>query len=133
MTDTEASQRLHILVVTKIADAESDDYEYTVECPVPQPPGCHLWSGCEECDKTQRPITDEENGEGEYIAHDTHHQKIEDRWMTETTDCALTATGSGCDGVQDVAIELGVGTHYVDVEYWGDGAWEVVIPKQATS
>lgn len=120
----------HRVTVTLVPNEESDDVEYTVDhCPGTV---CTVWYECTTCD-SYKPTEDEE-GDGEYTRHDTHHQLIDGLWMTDTSECAIVATDSGADGMHEIALEAGLGTHDVDVDSWGDGSWDVTLvkPKEAT-
>lgn len=114
----------HQIVITKVADDESDDIEYAVVCPTPQPPDCHVWFECTECAKSDQKATEDEEDEGERTAHGVHHLLLDGDWMTESTGCAIKLTDVD---LVDVLGGLPVGTHDVYVDYWGDGVWDVTL------
>lgn len=121
---------LHTLTVTKLADDESDDVEYTVTCPTPKPPTCDVWWECRPC---LHKATEDEQDEGVYTAHGREHQDLDGMWMTRSESCALHVTDFGRESAGEAAVTLGIGVHQVDVDYWGDMIWDVIIPKAATS
>lgn len=122
---------IHTITVTQTitedpnvpAEDWSDEVKYTIDhCPGDD---CTVWWECRKCDKDGHEPTEDEADEGEYEAHGELHRNIDGDWMTESKDCAASATDSGSDAMQDAAQNVGIGTHKVSVTYWGDGIWEV--------
>lgn len=117
----------HTVTITEVPP-DTDDFEWTCTCPGDGT--CAVWY---ECSAGKHEPTEDEDMDGNFTAHGVHHQYIDGSWMTETNQCALSSTDSGAQGMTDVAHTVGVGTHEVDVSYWGDGHWDVtLIPTEAT-
>lgn len=115
----------HKVTVTLVPNDETDDVEYTVDhCPGTT---CSVWYECDQCSEYE-PTKDEDDA-GEYDRHNRHHERIDGWWMTDTSECAIVASDSGADGMFEIALEAGLGTHDVDVDYWGDGAWDITLIK----
>lgn len=113
----------HQVVITQ-PDPECDDFEFSVTCPGIN---CSLWMECKDC--AHKPTEDEDD---EFTAHDVHHQRIDGHWMTDTGQCAASATESGADGLSDLAHQFGPSTQQFDVDYWGDGIWDIIhVPAEA--
>ena len=121
---------IHAITVTQIMndfpDVPEEEFADEVKYIIDRCPGgdCTVWWECQRCDKDGHEPTEDETDEGEYEAHGELHRNIDGDWMTESKACAASATDSGSDAMQDVAQEAGIGTHQVDVTYWGDGLWE---------
>lgn len=131
---------VHTVTVTKLDNMHVEglaDEEYVdgVEFVIDHCPGgdCTVWWTCAECGKSGHQPTELEVQEGEYTAHGEVHQQIDGEWMVESKSCAARATDSGADGMQEVAQAAGLGTHQIDVSYWGDGCWEVSLVKLTDS
>ena len=126
---------IHTITVTQIInddpDVADEDFCDEVKYTLDHCPGgnCIAWWECMKCDKDGYRPADEEIEDGEYEAHGVLHQKIDGDWMTASKDCAVSVTDSGSDAMQDVAQEAGIGTHQVEVSYWGDGLWEADLMK----
>lgn len=118
----------HTVTITEVAP-DTDDFEWTGNCPE-NDGTCRVWYTCKDC---KHEATAAEEDASEYTAHGVEHQYINEDWMVESNQCALTSTDSGAQGMTDVAHTAGVGTHEVDVSYWGDGHWDVtLIPQDVT-
>ncbi|ALV45814.1 hypothetical protein MB46_10315 [Arthrobacter alpinus] len=114
----------HQVVITQ-PDPESDDFEFAVTCPSIN---CSLWMRCKDC--SHEP-TEQETAASEYFAHDVDHSLIDGEWMTDTEQCAANATESGADGLSDLAHQFGPSTQQFDVDYWGDGVWDIIhVPSE---
>jgi hypothetical protein len=111
---------LHTVTITQ-PDPESDDYENDITCPGDDE-SCYSWW---ECDTCQHEATTNEIDRSEHQGHGVTHRLIEGHWMTDSQTCSLTQTDSGAQGLLDVAERHGLGTHTIDVDYWGDGHWEI--------
>lgn len=117
----------HTVTITEVAP-DTDDFEWTGQCP--NEGTCTVWYECSDGPHTP---TEEEEDANEFEAHGILHQFIDSSWMVESNECALNSTDSGAQGMTDVAHTVGVGTHEVDVDYWGDGHWDVtLIPAEVT-
>lgn len=113
---------VHTVTIKAVPDA--DDFEYEITCP--EYGNCDLWYECVKACEDYEP-TEEETDEGEYTAHGIHHSNIDGMWMTNTGSCALNSTDSGVDGLHDIATDRGPGTYKVDIDYWGDGLWDLTL------
>lgn len=113
----------HTITVTRLPGEEDDDLEYSTTCP-PTGKSCNVWWECGTCEKAKRPVTQDEEDDGEYTAHGVYHQQIDGYWMTESSQCGLT-TDSAQEECWDVAQLVGLGTHDVELDYYGDGQWNV--------
>lgn len=117
---------LHTAIITK-PDPESDDFEHDITCP--DGDECKAWWECQNC---QHEATPAEEHTGQHQSHGVIHRSIEDHWMTSSHACSLTQTDSGAQGLLEIAERHGLGTHTVDVDYWGDGHWEIThVEKRA--
>lgn len=112
----------HTVTITEVSP-DSEDFKWTSTCPEDSR-DCMVWT---ECSAGPHEPTDDEDMDGNFTAHGVHHQYIEGYWMVETSWCALHQTDSGAEGLQEVVYHVGVGTHDVDVTYWGDGTWDVTL------
>lgn len=118
---------VHTVTVTKLNNMHieglaDEDYVDEVEFIIDHCPGgdCTVWWECEKDDCRTRDDEDDE-----YFAHDEDHQRIDGLWMIESKSCAARVTDSGRDGMQEAAQEAGLGTHQIEVSYYGDGSWDV--------
>jgi hypothetical protein len=123
----------HTITVTQVPnmhldlpdDQYVDEVKFTVDdCPKTT---CIVWWECKEC--REYDPTDEEAEDGEYTRHGVFHQNIDGDWMTESKDCALDVVDSASDAMQEAAWGAGLGTHQFDVQYEGDGFWDVRLIK----
>lgn len=121
----------HTLHITKVADNESDDVEWTIACDG-RPTSCEVWyecrvDGCMIPGPYDREADDPEDGMGTVTRHGVEHQYIEGVWMTASGRCAtLDAALSDAvlsDAVWEIAANQGVGDWPVLVDYVGDGCW----------
>ena len=117
----------HTLIVTKIADENDDDIEYTVDGP--HDTSCQVWYACSTCANEPSPYTravdDPICDEPDWTFHDVEHRWIGDEWMTLSTECAGTTDGAQ-DDLNFIANTRGIGSHPVDIDYWGDGCWQAL-------
>lgn len=100
----------HTLTVTR-CEPDDDDIEYEVTGP--HDDNCAVWMPC--CDDKPNP---EDLEVGDW--HGVEHHSIEGEWMTRTTICGADES---CDDLFDLARKHGLGSHPVDIEYYGDGSW----------
>jgi hypothetical protein len=127
---------IHTVTVTALPnmgeDLPDDQYidtvQFTVECPADGT--CNVWWECKEC--SDYDPTEDEADDGEYTRHGIFHRNIDGDWMTESTDCAITAADSASDSMQEEAEEAGLGVHQIELDYEGDGYWSArrVIPQE---
>lgn len=105
-----------------------DAVQFTVECP--EGGSCHVWWECKECSDYEP--TEDEQDAGEFTRHGVFHQNIDGDWMTESNDCAVTASDSASDSMQEEAENAGLGVHQIELDYEGDGCWSArrVIPQE---
>lgn len=108
----------HILTVTQLPNEESDDLEYEIsgECDEQ----CRMWFTCaaeEPC--RNDPPDDVEEAE----FHGMAHRSIEGEWMLPTGRCGAT-DDSASDDLHCIATKRGLGSHPVEIDYWGDGIWQ---------
>lgn len=110
----------HALIVTR-CEPDDDDIEYELEGP--HDDSCAVWMP--HCD--HKPDLDEMPVEGgpydERVWHDVTHKYIEGTWMTRTAACG---GHESCDDLYDIARKRGVGSHPVDIDYYGDGSWRAL-------
>lgn len=142
----------HVLTITRI-DAEDDgDIDYEIGGPHG---GCSVWYPCEvelvsitvraglpgtpplgrrynkpmmsrrRDGKCPHVVTDDEEDAGEYGAHGEEHQYIDGEWMTDAGRCAA-AEADVAEDIFDIARAHGVGSYDVEVDYWGDGQWNLI-------
>jgi hypothetical protein len=104
----------HVLVVTVDPDDE-ESVEARVECPGVSS-NCRAWFECEASVCLVHP--DRYDCEP-MTSHGQVHQRIDGQWMVPTEKCL---TGWHDDAATDLAHDLGVGRHPVDVE-WDDGLY----------
>lgn len=117
---------VHIVTLKGVPD--SDDMDQTTLHMGPHN-GCGYWEQCMVCEKGEYSPSEEDSEEGEYDRHGEFHQHIDDNWMT-FRGCALEGyTDSANEQVQDLFWQRGDGTYLVDVDYWGDGIWDVTYMK----
>ena len=155
MTDsTPTPQRHHVLTFTRIALDDDDDVE-DFDHEIAGPHGnCLVWYPCEvelvsikvragwpwtpplgmrparpqmsafRTGRCPHTVTDDEDIAGEYEAHGVEHQYLDGDWMTESSRCAA-GEADVSDDIWEIAREHGAGPHDVDVEYYGDGMWDL--------
>lgn len=111
----------HIITVQKIPG--EDDFDFIVKQCLGDS-RCTYWLACEQCDTARLELTEEEAEDEAYFAHGAQHQLIEGEWMTDTGRCGLELDG-GRDGAFQFAFDHGPGVYEVEVDYWGDGFWQV--------
>lgn len=115
----------HTLTVTR-CEPDDDDIEYELQGPHDN--SCAVWMPC--CG--DKPDLDDMLKEGdpydERTWHDEVHKYIEGSWMTRTTICG---GHESCDDLWLIARKLGLGSHAVDIEYYGDGSWRAVAADEA--
>lgn len=123
---------VHTVTVTKLDNMHieglaDEDYVDEVEYIIDHCPGgtCTVWWGCENDGCRDRVDEDDE-----FFAHGEDHQRIDGVWMIQSKQCAARATDSGRDGMQEEAQAAGLGTHQLEVDYWGDGQWAVGLIRQ---
>ncbi|WP_394253678.1 hypothetical protein [Arthrobacter pityocampae] len=117
----------HKVTFTLVPNDENDDTEYTVDhCA--RRGGCSVWNECVTKCEGYTPTEDDED-DGEYTHHGKYHQLIEGRWMTDSGECALVASDGAHESMCEIAAQVGLGTCEVDVDYWGDGIWDVTLIK----
>lgn len=130
---------IHTVTVTAVPNTDQDlpDDQYIDEviftsvCPPDE--NCSVWFECKEC--TDYDPTEQEIEDGEFTRHGTFHQNIEDDWMTDSGQCATTGSDSARDAMAEAAEDAGLGTHQIDLDYWGDGTWtaeRVITPEERT-
>lgn len=73
------------------------------------------------------PTEEEEDQGGDHIRHGKIHRLIEDSWMIESNDCGGQ---DACDDQWNIYHEHGLGRHKVEVDYWGDGCWELIYEEK---
>ena len=97
-------------------------------------PQCAIWWTCLECDGVPGPYADSRDeddpqyGYDDMDAHGAHHRWVEGAWMTlGAGQCALDYSDAVPDSAHDIAIGLGLGgSTEIDVDYMGDGEWQVL-------
>lgn len=142
----------HVLTITRIDAEDAGDIDYEIGGPHS---GCSVWYPCEvelvsitvraglpgtpplgqrynkpmmsrrRDGKCPHVVTDDEEDAGEYGAHGLDHQRIDGEWMTDSGYCAAVEADVAED-VFDIARAHGVGSYDVDVDYWGDGQWNLI-------
>ncbi len=122
---------VHKVTVTKMPNTDQDlpddeyvdEIEFTSECPGGS---CSLWYECLKCE-AYKPTEDEEE-DGKYERHGKLHQLIDGDWMTDSGHCAINSD-SGSDAMSEAAEKAGLGTHEIELWYWGDGVWDADLIK----
>lgn len=120
----------HTMIVTKLPDENDDDIIYSIEGP--HDAACRVWYPCAD-DKpcvsepspfvrsVEDPICDVED----WTFHGVEHRWIEESWMVLSVECASFSDGAQ-DDLNFIALKRGIGSHPVDIDYWGDGIWQAL-------
>lgn len=101
-------------------DCWDDDLETTLTCGKSK--NCSVWFECRHKDCADIEITHEMEMDGWYTLHEVDHQQIEDFWGIETNTCGGHYAD---DDLWDIIREHGIGEHEVEVDYGGDGCWNL--------
>jgi len=115
----------HTLTVKKVPSEADDNVEYTVGGEHDR--SCETYFICDQCQDDESitaEIMDDWAADGEWMRHGRTHIESEggDIMVLHKNYCALREHPD----LSLLVEQLGVGTHDVEVDYWGDGRWEIM-------